>query len=66
MPKFIIEIDKEKCIGCGSCNAICPENFELDEDGKAEVLNPEVEELSCNQLAAENCPVGAITVTPAE
>jgi ferredoxin len=66
MAKFIVKVDKEKCIGCGSCAAICPGNFEMGEDGKSSVLKEEIDELGCNQVAAESCPVQAITVTPTE
>lgn len=64
MPKFIVKLDKEKCIGCGSCTAVCPGNFEMDTDGKSKVLKSEIDELGCNQVAAESCPVQAITVEP--
>ena len=30
-----IKINKEKCIGCGSCVSIAPETFDFDDDGKA-------------------------------
>lgn len=37
MPKIIQE--REKCIGCGSCAAVCPEFFILDEkDGLATLI----------------------------
>jgi NAD-dependent dihydropyrimidine dehydrogenase PreA subunit len=30
---FQVEVDSEKCIGCGECVDICPEDvFELEED----------------------------------
>ena len=56
-----IEIDKEKCIGCGACVATC-DNFEL-EDGKAHAKQSEIEEIGCNQEGADVCPVEAIKIT---
>ncbi len=61
MAKYKIEVDKDKCIGCGACIAQC-DNFELEE-GKAKVKNPEVDEVGCNKDAADACPVDAIKVT---
>jgi len=60
--KYKITVDKETCIGCGSCLAICPENFEMDEEGKSKVKNEEIEELGCNQQAADACPAGSIKI----
>ncbi|MDD4607477.1 MAG: ferredoxin [Patescibacteria group bacterium] len=59
---FKIEIDKEKCIGCGSCAAICPENFEIASDGKAQVKKSDIKELGCSKQAEEMCPVQAIKI----
>jgi len=64
MLKFKIFIDKEKCIGCGSCAAICPLSFEVSDEGKAKAKKEEIEELGCSQSAAESCPVQAIKVEP--
>ncbi len=58
---FKIEVDKEKCIGCGACAATC-DNFELEE-GKSHAKKTEVDELGCNQEAADVCPVGCITIS---
>jgi ferredoxin len=55
-----IKVDKDLCIGCGSCAAIAPEIFELGEDGKAFVKEQGDEEQA--KEAAEACPVGAITI----
>ena len=31
-------VDQDLCIGCGMCNAACPEVFELNDEGKAEAV----------------------------
>jgi ferredoxin len=52
----MVKVDKEKCIGCGACEALCPEGFKL-EDGKARVLN---QKAKCIKEAKDACPVQAI------
>ena len=32
----------ESCIGCGACTAVCPEVFDLNDDGLAENIIGEV------------------------
>jgi len=55
-----VVVDKEKCIGCGLCVSLCPEVFELGEDGKSQVKNSQG---TCNlEEVVESCPVEAITV----
>ncbi len=61
MPKFKVTIDKEACIGCGSCEAVCPSNFSM-EKGKASVKNKTVDKLECSQTASESCPTDAIKI----
>ncbi len=56
----MIEVNKEKCIGCGACAATCPNNFAIDSDGKSKVISQEVSD--CVEAAANGCPVSAITV----
>ncbi len=65
MPKFVVKVDQQKCIGCGSCVAVCPDNFELKDDGKSYPIHSEIDDLGCSQVAAESCPVQVITVEPA-
>jgi len=63
-----VTIDQEKCISCGSCMAICPDTFELDENSKArfkEGDNPtelETDVSGCIDEAVEICPVQVIEV----
>ncbi len=63
MAKYKIEIDKEACISCGSCAAVCPDVFEMrTEDNKAYAKKSELEELGCVQEAVDVCPVQVIAV----
>ncbi|HML38241.1 MAG TPA: ferredoxin [Bacillota bacterium] len=57
-------IDRSGCIGCGLCPSICPEVFQMADDGLAEVITEDVPsgaEDSAKE-AAESCPVSVITV----
>lgn len=60
MKKLII--NKEKCIGCGVCVSLCPDVFELGEDGKSRVKKEAdfKKNEKCIQEAKESCPVEAI------
>ncbi len=57
-----VEHKRDICIGCGACAAVCPDNWEMADDGKSKCKNPEPDEVGCNQKAAENCPVKCIKV----
>ena len=62
MAKLSITINKVRCIGSGDCVETAPTVFQLDADGKSDVINmagaPDASILS----AARSCPVKAITV----
>jgi ferredoxin len=57
--KFFVD---DTCIGCGVCNATCPDVFEMTDQGQAKATDEEVaEELEADAEEAMNsCPVGAI------
>jgi ferredoxin len=55
-----IKINKDLCIGCGTCEALCPTVFKINTQGKAEVVNQEG--APCAKNAAESCPVQAIEI----
>ena len=59
-----IEVNKDVCIGCGSCASIAPDTFEFGEDGLAEAKEQEITEEVRD--AAEACPTDAITLNEDE
>ena len=59
-----VRIDPTLCNGCGPCIDICPEVFELDQDGiaivKVNQIPVDLEE-ACRE-AADSCPTEAIAI----
>ncbi|MEW6109063.1 MAG: ferredoxin [Nitrospirota bacterium] len=54
-------VDYDACEGCGTCEAMCPEVFQMKDD-KAYVINAQAcKDCNC-QDAADACPVSAITM----
>ena len=64
MVRRIIEIDREKCNGCGACAKACHEGAIGMVDGKAKLLRDDY----CDGLGdcLPACPTGAITFTERE
>ena len=64
MKRKIIDIDEEKCTGCGLCIPDCPEGALQIIDGKARLVS----DLFCDGLGAciGTCPEGAICVVERE
>lgn len=60
----IIEIDEEKCNGCGACVTGCAEGALQIVNGKAKLVN----EVFCDGLGAciGECPTGALTIIERE
>lgn len=57
---FKVEIDREKCEGCGECVDNCPGEVLEMVDDKASVANPD-ECLGCESCVSV-CPSGAVTL----
>ncbi|MDP2628586.1 MAG: ferredoxin [Nanoarchaeota archaeon] len=55
----MVEVDKDKCIGCGTCTSICPDVFEMDNDMKAKVRTQK--KCPCIKDAINSCPTEAIS-----
>lgn len=60
--KYRVEVDRNKCIGCGACESVC-KNFKVEE-GKSKAINQSIDEkeLKNNKEAEKICPVGAIKI----
>jgi len=57
-----LKVNQDACIGCGACQAIAEELFEINDEGlsevKAEANTDELKEKATE--AIDSCPTGAI------
>lgn len=60
-----VRVDSGICAGFSACLGLCPEVFELHDDGYAVARVSEVprEHEEAVRLAASQCPTGAISVS---
>jgi ferredoxin len=82
MANFLIEVDRKACQGFGACVELCPNFFQLAEDGKTSLQEAkkskvtegdtviketlDMDNLDCIRAAAEACPFNAIHITNKE
>lgn len=59
---YKIVVDRDKCQGIGACVGAAPDVFELDKEGKAIVIKADGADEETILLAAEACPLEAITL----
>ncbi len=69
---YILQHDRPNCIGCAACEAVSPQFWEMNQDGKSDIKNAnhcangwqdlEISEknFQINKEAAESCPVNVI------
>ncbi len=60
-----VEIDQNKCLGCGLCSSVCEEVFKINDEYKAEIeQNIDISKHKDNiYSAASGCPGRAIKIT---
>jgi|SRR3989338_603672 len=70
--KYILQHDRPNCIGCAACEAVAPDFWEMNEDGKSDIKNGKNMHNGCQELeirdksyeenknAADSCPVNVI------
>ena len=71
---YKLQHDKANCIGCGACEAVASDFFEMKEDGKSQVkggkkldndqyeLDFEEKDFKAIKDAADSCPVNVIHI----
>lgn len=64
--RVAITVDRGLCIGSGDCVDTAPDVFQLDEEDKAVVVDPDGASVDDIIAAAGNCPVSAIFVVGEE
>ena len=59
-----VSIDYELCTGVGACEQVCPEVFQMRDDGLAEVVDPQPHETLWEAVyrAQEACPEEAVVI----
>jgi len=55
-------VDADLCVSCGLCAQVCSDVFEMGPEGTARVKDGANLDADCVQDAADQCPVGAISV----
>lgn len=55
-----IVVDRDTCIGAAPCVTVAPGVFQLDDENKAYVVDPNGADADTILLAAQACPVQAI------
>ena len=59
-----VAVDRDRCVGSGTCEALAPAVFEVDDDGVLAVLRaePGEEELPDVRDAVKACPTRALAL----
>jgi len=55
-----IVVDRDLCIGAASCIAVSGETYNLDNENKAVVLDPNAADDATLLMSAQSCPTKAI------
>jgi ferredoxin len=60
-----VDVDRELCIGSGTCVRLAPGAFALDDEEISVVVDPDAAGEGKLRLAAEACPTEAIRIVDA-
>lgn len=61
----MISADLDKCQGYANCMVNAPDVFDLDDDGKVDILQPSpaIDQLDAVREAVSSCPVRALSLS---
>ncbi|MBM3282637.1 ferredoxin [Candidatus Gottesmanbacteria bacterium] len=63
MGNLTVVVDRNLCIGAGTCIAVAPKTFALDNEAKAIILDSEQQDPPQTIIdAAKSCPVAAVII----
>jgi ferredoxin len=62
-PQAVITVDRDVCMGAGTCIMYAPGTFSHDGETKAVVIDVHGDPLESIQTAVEACPTGALTLS---
>lgn len=55
------KVNEDLCIGCGTCESMCPKVFKINENGKSQVIADDCEDCNLDDVI-NSCPVSAISM----
>lgn len=58
-----VTVDRDSCIGSGTCVQLAPGGFDLDDEGVAQPAEPLQASVASLRTAERSCPVRAIAVS---
>lgn len=64
LSRYRIDVERDRCLADTICTALSPENWYMDEDGKASFKKEIIDEgeYESNHEAALSCPTGIIKI----
>jgi len=76
--EYVLQHDRPNCIGCAACEAVAPDFWEMNGDGKSDIKNGKNKDNGWQELhfneknfqenkdAADSCPVNVIHIVKKE
>ena len=57
-----IEVDRNRCVAIGNCEALAPNVFQVMDSGEMQIMDPHLvaEDLNVAQRAVDMCPTAAL------